>query len=617
MLSGMKFEVVDTGGFDNRGAISTDIQAQIAHALQKSHVALFVLDTQVGTTPVDVQYVRWLRKCYLDTYIASPGDYESGATVTGAAQNDYNITFPKDVIVLANKTEGGSVHNADSRLMDVVAEASRWGLGEPIPISATHGDGMTDLFQALYGIAQKRGFETGDDSEGSGKRHKRKKAAWTESAARATSEDGKGLELSAATDGRLNRAGYAAPITLQERVIQMAIMGKPNVGKSTLLNAICREERVIVGPTAGLTRDSIAVEWAFRGRRFRLVDTAGLTRILPHKQRLSADDKKNVSRIEAMLKDTVALPGVRGLSRDADPSQFSCQVSEAALVSALHSLRFSQVVLLVIEGDQGKFSKIDLQLAEKCKREGRAMVIVANKADVVAEKGGVSATDYAKGVRKHTDHYMKEFGHIPIVTTCALRSQGIGRLLTTVIRTHDAWSARISTWVLNRWLADLMVAAHAPRVSGKIVKIKYMTQIKSRPPVFALFCNVDSLPSFFERFLRFKLQSEFRLEGIHVRFAVRRTETRAVNRKRREAAAGLGRDLNPGRVYARQVAASEGEEEDANLASLPEYTVPDDTDIDWFDTDDDPDGNSSAVNRDYAEVFNADVGAEETADRVS
>jgi hypothetical protein len=263
------------------------------------------------------------------------------------------------------------------------------------------------------------------------------------------------------------------------------------------------------------------------------------------------------------------------------------------------------VVLLVIEGDQGKFSKIDLQLAEKCKKEGRAMVIVANKADLVAEKGGVSATDYAKGVRVHTEHYMKEFGHIPIVTTCALRGHGMGRLLTTVIRTHDAWSARISTWVLNRWLADLMVIARPPRVSGKIVKIKYITQIKSRPPVFALFCNVDKLPTFFERFLRFKLQSEFRLEGIHVRFAIRKTETRADNRKRREAAATSGADLNRGAVWAREVSMKDSlesfdVERDADLDALPEYQVPGDDGIDWFDGD----GDGGAVNRDYAEVRN-------------
>lgn len=677
MLGGMKFELVDTGGYDNRGAISTDIKTQIAHALKWSHVALFMLDSQVGTTPVDAQYVRWLRKSYLDTYIASPEDVENGKTI------EYNALFPKDVIVLANKTEGGSFHNADSRVINTVSDATRWGLGEPIPISATHGDGMTDLFQALYMIAKKRGFETGDNDDitfgaagasasvsplGSGRTRKEKKLKQQQAAAIAattqtTSIEGdvigadvnlnvnnngvndtvnntqakvkgtgatssssssssfqsSGAELTvlpgpadsdAGTKLKLNRAGFAAPITLEERVIQLAIMGKPNVGKSTLFNAICREERVIVGPTAGLTRDSIAAEWAFRGRKFRLVDTAGLTRILPHRQRLSADDKKNVSRIEAMLKDTVALPGIRALSREADPSQFSCQISEAALVSALHSLRFSQVVLLVIEGDQGKFSKIDLQLAEKCKKEGRAMVIVANKADLVAEKAGVSAADYAKGVRKHTDHYMKEFGHIPIVTTCALRSHGMGKLLTTVIRTHDAWSARISTWVLNRWLADLMVVARPPRVSGKIVKIKYITQIKSRPPVFALFCNVDKLPSFFERFLRFKLQSEFRLEGIHVRFAIRKTETRAVNRKRKEAASLSAEDLNRGTVYARNVSAAEAAADAAaelELSSLPEYTIPGDDgegEINWFDTDGDgnSDADDSVVNRDYGEI---------------
>ena len=196
----------------------------------------------------------------------------------------------------------------------------------------------------------------------------------------------------------------------------------------------------------------------------------GLTRITPHKQRLLADDKKNVSKIESMLKNTVVLPGIRAMNPEEDPSQFSCQISEAALVSALNALRFSQVVCLMIEGNQGKFSKIDLQLAEKCYKEGRALVIVANKSDVVAEKG-VSPLEYARGVRKHCEHYLKEFGHIPIVTTCALQQQSINKLLKTVIKTHDAWSARINTWILNRWLADLMVAHNPPRVSGKCLAV--------------------------------------------------------------------------------------------------------------------------------------------------
>ena len=274
------------------------------------------------------------------------------------------------------------------------------------------------------------------------------------------------------------------------------------------------------------------MEWQYNNRQFRLVDTAGLTRITPHKQRLSADDKKHVTRIESMLKDTVVLPGIQKMDPEEDPSQFSCQVSEASLVSALNALRFSQVVCLVVEGDQGKFSKIDLQLTEKCHKEGSALVIVANKSDIVAEKG-VTAIDYAKGVRLHCEHYLKDFGHIPIVTTCAIKRHGINKLLETVIKTHDAWSARINTWVLNRWLKDLLVASNPPRVSGKSVKIKYITQIKSRPPVFALFCNVDKIPEFFEKFIRFKLQTEFKLEGVFVRLVVRKTETRKENLQRK------------------------------------------------------------------------------------
>ena len=206
VISGLCFDIVDTGGLDNRGAVSVDIRKQVELALKSSHVALFVLDAKVGVTPVDTQYIQWLRKIYLDSH--NKKDIVEGDS------------SPKDVIVIANKTEGGSFHQSNSNIMDTIANAYEWGLGDPIPISATHGDGMSDLFQSLYTIAKRRGLDTGESS------------------------------LDSADISR-------DKIAVEERVIQLAIMGKPNVGKSSLVNAICKEDRVITGATAGLTRCSV------------------------------------------------------------------------------------------------------------------------------------------------------------------------------------------------------------------------------------------------------------------------------------------------------------------------------------------------------------------------
>lgn len=336
------------------------------------------------------------------------------------------------------------------------------------------------------------------------------------------------------------------PIALEEKVIQMAIMGKPNVGKSTLLNAIVRSERVITGPVPGLTRDAIHLDWTHNNRLFRLVDTAGLTRITPvckansaEASQLLQEDKKNVVRIEkniqprlsdSRLTAQISLPGTEDTDPLYDPAQFSYQISELALNDALNSLRFAQVVLLVIEGRHGRFSKIDLQLAQKCLREGRALVVCANKRDLVLD-AGVSPLQYEQGVVLHCRQYMKEFGEVRVVSCSALNKEGVDRVLDVVTQVHDSWSKRVSTWVLNRWLKDRLVSASPPREGGKAIIIKFITQVKTRPPTFALFCNAQELPESYERFMRSHIQSDFKLEGVPIRFVVRKTVGNPVKMK--------------------------------------------------------------------------------------
>jgi GTP-binding protein len=499
-LAGVPMDLVDTGGIDDRGAVTIDIKKQVDSSLLSADVVLFLVDARSGITGVDESIAKWIRK-------------KKGLMNKADADKDI------DIVVVANKTEGGVL--SDKVLM-TVDDALRFGLGDPVLISATHGDGLADLADVLIETVKKRGYALDKVDK--------------------TNE---------------------SEMTLEERTIQLAIMGRPNVGKSTLLNGFVGSDRVITGPTAGLTRDSIAVEWEFRERKFRLVDTAGLSRVRTDQRLLQgeADKRKHkifntlgikVGKTNKSAKSGIAvvLPGIHDMDPESDPSQFSTKVSELALVSALNALKYAQVVLLVVEGSQGNFSKVDLKLAHKCLQEGRGLVIAANKLDIVA-LGDVSPVQYEEGVREHCESFMREFGRVPIVACSGTdpRRTGLDKLLHTVVRTHDAWSRRISTWVLNRWLRDTLVVHPPPHVGSRSVTVKYITQVKSRPPSFTLFCNTSDLPRFFERFLRNKLQSDFKLEGVPIRMTVRKTKGTEVNKKllrlgkhtRRGAGRGEGR----------------------------------------------------------------------------
>ena len=255
------------------------------------------------------------------------------------------------------------------------------------------------------------------------------------------------------------------------------------MGKSSFINSILGKERVIVSPVPGTTRDSVHIEWMYKSRKFRLVDTAGLTKIKPDtkliKSSTEAKQKKVIESTGFYDKNTVGPSSLIKVSSEDDPSQFSTQVSELAIISALNALRFAQVVLLMVEGDQGNFSKIDLQIARKCLLEGRSLVIGANKTDLV-EARGVSQKNYEEGVKKHCDASMREFGEVKVVAFSAKTKSGIEHALDAVIETHDSWSKRLSTWVLNKWLKDLLVTQQLPTVSGRRLNLKYITQIKAR-----------------------------------------------------------------------------------------------------------------------------------------
>ncbi|KAJ1421277.1 GTP-binding protein, partial [Ochromonadaceae sp. CCMP2298] len=442
-IAGLPLNLIDTGGLDDRGAVSLSIQAQVEAAFATTDVVLFMLDARQGVTALDEHFAQWLRR-----RLAEPVRMRQ-----------------KSVLLVANKTEGAHL---SPQVLDTVADAARLGFGDPVLISAAHGDGLADLAQELIRLAGERGCRL----EEATKSAKRK---------------------------LFSRQG------VEERVVQLAIMGRPNVGKSTLLNAFLKEERSITGPMPGLTRDAVHAEWLHKGRKFKLVDTAGLTRIRTDKKLLAG-------------------------------------ISEMSLISALNALRFAQVVMLVVEGPQGKFSRLELQLARRVLEEGRGLVIAANKVDLLeqpgeAREGGIR--DFEAAVREHVGESLREFGDVPLVVCSGTELKGVGRLLNTVIDVHDAWSRRVDTGTLNYWLRDLMVTHALPRVDGKLLNLKYITQVKSRPPTFALFSNMAELPGHFERFLRTNIQKAFDLQGIPIRFLIRKTKGIDMSRGRTSTEEGV------------------------------------------------------------------------------
>ncbi|MGE0117050.1 MAG: ribosome biogenesis GTPase Der [Dongiaceae bacterium] len=389
-LADLRFTVIDTAGLEDSGreSLGGRMRRQTERAVADADLALFLIDARAGVTPVDRHFAAWLRK--------------SG----------------KPVVLVANKCEG--------RVGDAgLAEAFALGLGEPIPLSAEHGEGLGDLYDAVRPHAP-----------------------------------------AAASDD----APADAPL-------QLAVVGRPNVGKSTLVNQLIGEERLLTGPEPGITRDAIAVEWRHRGRRLRLVDTAGLRR-----------RPRVVERLEKLsVEDT------------------------------LRAIRFAEVVVLVLDAAD-MLEKQDLAIARLTIDEGRALVIAANKWDSVQDKA--EALHRLKG---RVETSLPEVRGIALVTLSARTGQNLDRLLDAVIRVHALWNRRLPTPELNRWLAAAVDAHPPPLVKGRRIKLRYMTQTKTRPPTFQLFGNqLDVLPDAYVRYLVNDLRDRFDLPGVPIRVLLRK-----------------------------------------------------------------------------------------------
>lgn len=413
-VGGLEFTVVDTAGLEDvfDDSLEARMRRQTERAVERADVALFLIDARAGVTAMDKHFAAWLRK--------------SG----------------KPTILVANKCEGAASRPG-------LIEAFELGLGEPVPLSAEHGEGMADLVSALEPFMPK------DEPE-------EEEAFDVEAAEAAIREEGEVIDED------------------EPKALQLAIVGRPNVGKSTLLNALVQEERVLTGPEAGMTRDAIAVEWEWKGRPIRLVDTAGL---------------RKRARVEAKLE-------------------------KMANQDTLRVIRMAHVVVLVLDAD-GILDKQDLTIARLVVEEGRALVIALNKWDAVQDKNAA--------LRRMADRLqtsLPQVKGIPTVAISALKGQKLTDLLDAVVTTYGVWNRRIPTSALNRWLASMTESHPPPLVDGRRLKIRYMTQVKSRPPTFALFVSkpVD-LPDHYSRYLVNGMREHLDMPGVPIRLLLRKGST--------------------------------------------------------------------------------------------
>jgi GTP-binding protein len=408
-LGDLAFKVIDTAGLENaeRDSLSARMQGHTAAAIAKADAILFLIDARAGATASDRAFADMVRK--------------SG----------------KNAILVANKSEGRAGEAG-------ALEAYALGLGDPVAISAEHGEGLAGLYEALRAALPEPIAEQSDD-----------------------------------------KLPDAAPDTAP---IRIAIVGRPNTGKSMLINRLLGEERLLTGPEAGITRDAIAVELNWRGRQFRVHDTAGLRRR---------------SRINEKLE-------------------------KLSVADALNAIRFAEAVIVLVDA-QTPFEEQDIRIADLVEREGRAIVIAVNKWDLVTAEAGAMGR-----LRTAVDRLLPQIKGVGVAVLSAKTGHGLERLMQAVVEAHAVWNRRVPTAALNRFLAAATSANPPPALRGRRLRLDYMTQPKSRPPTFVLFgSRTSTLPDAYRRYLVNGLRERFDLPGTPIRLTLRTKSNPYARRKRR------------------------------------------------------------------------------------
>jgi GTP-binding protein len=393
-LGDLEFAVIDTAGLEESApdSLSGRMRTQTETAISQADAVFFMIDARAGPTLVDRAFADVVRKA------------------------------GKPTVLIANKMEGTA--GETGRL-----ESYALGLGEPIPVSAEHNEGMADLYDAL-------------------------RAALPEATA----------------------APAAEAVQAQAHPVRVAIVGRPNAGKSTLINRMVGEERLLTGPEAGITRDAIAVELSWQDRQFRLYDTAGLRR------RSRVDDK----------------------------------LEKLSVADALNAVRFAEVVVELIDVEHA-FEEQDQRIADLVEQEGRALVFAVSKWDLQEKKVGVISK-----LREQAEDKLRQMKGVPLVAVSGLTGEGLDRLMQAIVDAYDVWNRRVPTAALNRWFEQALSAHPPPAVSGRRLKLNYITQAKSRPPSFILFCTrADAVPDAYKRYLVNSLRETFDLPGTPIRLTLR------------------------------------------------------------------------------------------------